>query len=206
MPDGRGQLAWDAIAHASEHSSEDRHVASLRLPLSWRNGFHALEPQLIQGWDAIVLVGYTEAASLAVERLALNETDARMKDAENRRPLEHAVVAGGEPGFWTGLPYRELTLRLTQRGVPAFSSHHAGAYVPNCVFYHLMRWIQHNQLPMVGGLLQLPVGEGAKPFDADVLAKIAPTVIEVLSEQGQRPDSLHFDLDRLRLFKGSPTP
>ena len=194
-PEQGRNMAWDFISKASEHSNDDRFVQAVQLPLSWDKSFHALLPTILQGWHVALIFGGTSNASIAVERLALNESDVSLKDAAGRRPESKTIIAGDEPGYWTGIPYREITINLTNAGIPSTASHHAGGFVENQVFYRMMHWIQRDHPSMMGGLIRIP-----QNFDLSVDEKslALSCILDTLSGCQDETEMLGFDVAKLR--------
>ncbi|MCH6255996.1 hypothetical protein MLD52_05515 [Puniceicoccaceae bacterium K14] len=198
----------DFISTAQSLSSDELVVSSVELPYEWDNAYPALERVLQQSWDAIVIVGMRkDIDSLAIERIALNERSGSVKDAHGRRPLNKDIVENGDPGYWTGLPFRSLAGEIGKAGVPCFASHASGGGIGNLVFYRLMKWIADSKSTMVGGLLQVPETVDSPVVSRESSRKVLSILLDNLvkiSTLGD-PDRLAFDVEKVKLFKESPT-
>ncbi|MDQ8203430.1 hypothetical protein [Pelagicoccus sp. SDUM812003] len=199
-------MSWKWIEHASQHVSHDHFAQALQVPFSWDDCFETLRPTLNQGWDAVVCLGSRPIESLAIERLALNETDAACKDCLGRRPRSKVIDPDGEAGYWTGLPYRELGLTLSADRLPSKPSHSAGGGLSNFLFYKLMNWIALSRRSLVGGLIHVPEQETAVPVSEEAQKTFVRSVFTALTRSAERSDSLMVDLDRMRSLRGSPAP
>ena len=194
------------IFDLSELAPESVIVRTVLLPATWDGAFAALQPLLGQGWDAVVCLASKRCDQLAIERVAVNENDVSQKDSEGRRPRSKVIVDGGDAGYWTGLPYRELGLRLTERQIASAASHSAGGGLGNHVFYQLMRWIDRSGQTVVGGLVQVP--EAAAAIDANKERRRAflDCIVASVGRSADAADSLSVNVARLQRLKESPTP
>lgn len=75
------------------------------------------------------------ARGFEVERRARNACSPT-PDASGALPASDAVHDNGAEFLSAGLPVQHIVARLRRRGIPAFVSHDAGAYLCNCVLYH----------------------------------------------------------------------
>ncbi|MEM9159486.1 MAG: hypothetical protein AAGB46_10590 [Verrucomicrobiota bacterium] len=194
-PGSERNSAWDFVSCAADFCDEERFVQSVKLPLLWDGSFQALVPTILQGWDSAILFGNAPHTSIAIERLALNESDVSLKDAAGRRPKSKTVIAGDEPGYWTDIPYRDLTINLTESGVPAFASHHAGGFVANHVFYQMMHWIQRDHPGMMGGLIQIPENFA---ISGDLKKRALSCILDTVAGTVEESSALSFDISKLR--------
>jgi len=203
--DQADDVSLELAFKAADANIDGLNLTALELPRSWTEAFSSLESALDGSWDAVLLVTGSDIGSLAIERLALNECDAREKDSEGRRPLNKRITNGGEPGFWTGLPYRELVLGMSSKGVPSYASHNPGGGIPNFVFYKLMEWVAQRKSVIMGGLIQLPYLESLRFMNKVDPESVLPLLAQTIFEMDERDDSLAFDMERLARFKESPT-
>ena len=204
--DSPGDVARDLAFEAPNASIDGLMITALELPRSWNNAFPILENELKNHWDVLLLVAGSDLGSLAIERLALNECDGREKDGEGRRPLSKKITLGGDPGYWTGLPYRELVISMSAKGVPSFASHNPGGGVPNLVFYKLMEFVARSEFPSLSGLVHLPFIDSLRFMSKVVPERILPLLLQSIFELNERDDRLAFDMNRLAHLKESPTP
>lgn len=198
--------SWSWIKGASTPEDADRYVATLRLPPIWDGCFEILETALRQPWDAVVCVAARPTKSIMIERLALNECDVSRKDSLGRRPRERIIDPEGEAGYWTGLPYRDLTIRLAEAGLVSIASHSAGGQLGNYLFYKLMRWIDRTGSKIVGGLIHVPERFGMSLMAADANRVFLDCLLESIEQTTLRGDGLAVDLDRLDRLKVSREP
>jgi pyroglutamyl-peptidase len=91
-----------------------------------------LNPEIV---IAVGLAGGRTEVSL--ERVAINVSDARIRDNAGAQPVDEPVVAGGPPAYFTTLPVKAILQRLRSAGLPAQVSNTAGTFVCNYAFYVL---------------------------------------------------------------------
>lgn len=184
-------------------------VCSLELPSEWDKAFPVLAAALEDHWNAVILIGSREDIdSIAIERIALNECDPSVKDANGRRALSKCIVEAGDPGYWSGLPFRTLVNKISEAGVPCYASHSAGGGLPNYVFYKMMDWISASKSTLVGGLIQVPESDNRLALTAENAKHALHIALDVLSniESETNEDRLTFDPKKVKMFKGSLTP
>lgn len=175
-------VAWQYLSAASEMDVGEHSVTTLRLPAVWDDCFLTLHSLLDQSWDAVVCLAARDVDVVSVERIAINETDVAIKDRNGRRPRSKLIAAGGEPGYWSGLPYRELSSRFTEAKVEAASSHSAGTGLANYVFYRLMHFFSNDSRDIPAGLIHVPA--------CQIASERAECFVAVLLDcLHQRPDS-----------------
>jgi len=107
----------------------------------------ALEP------DLVICVGQAGGrVDVSLERVAINVDDARIPDNDGAQPIDHPVVAGGPPAYFTTLPVKAILQRLHNAGLPAHVSNTAGTYVCNHTFYTLRHLAEtaHPTVPRAG--------------------------------------------------------
>lgn len=107
----------------------------------------------------VVCLGQADGrASISLERVAINITDARIADNAGNQPVDKPVVSGGPPAYFTGLPIKAMLEALKQAGIPGEVSQTAGTFVCNHVFYGLMHALERRRaLPgLRGGFIHLP--------------------------------------------------
>lgn len=183
-------VAWDCLAAISEMEFEEHSVATLRLPAVWDDCFQPLQDALNQNWDAIVCLAGKNCDALAVERIAINESDVSIKDRCGRRPRSKVIVTDGDPGYWSGLPYRELSARLSEAKLEATSSHSAGTGLSNFIFYRMMHSLALRGRQIPAGLIHLP----ERRFKVEQAEQFASVLLSCLDGRLISESSLRIDL------------
>lgn len=201
-PAGEASSSWAWLDEASSFSSEDHQIATLALPRCWDTCFEPLQELSLEDWDGIVCVGERDGSDIAVERIALNENNGAVQDGLGRRPRRKTIVEGGAAGFWTGLPYRDLSIHLAECGLKAFASHSSGGGLGNCVFYQLMWRLSQARKSLTAGLVQVPYGQNAGDLETGLKRKFVSAILASLTRTAECGDSLEVDLSRLSQLRG----
>ena len=132
-------------------------VAVEEVPLRYAE----VRPRLVEAVErhspsAMVCTGQSGAATVNVERVAINVADARIPYNCGDKPRDRAIVEGGPAAYFTGLPYRRLLKTLEEAGVPCILSNSAGTFGCNHVFYELMHHLSVNSVEVPAGFIHVP--------------------------------------------------
>ncbi|EDY85128.1 pyrrolidone-carboxylate peptidase superfamily [Verrucomicrobiia bacterium DG1235] len=195
MDPAAGSNSWKCVSACEGIEFEDHRVQVLQLPASWDDCFEPLESALEENWDAVVCLADKSCDSYAIERIAINEADVTWKDRLGRRPRRKLIKLSGDPGYWTGLPYRELALRLTTANFQASPSHSAGMGLANYVFYRMMHELATRGEDMQAGLIQIP--DSAASLSEERTRQFVSVLLDTLDPAARSQDSLSFDSSRV---------
>lgn len=151
---------------------------------------------LVQPMAVICLGQLKGAATIKIERVALNLIDARIPDNKGNQPIDVPVIEQGPVAHWSTLPVKAITNELQQHGIPAKVSQSAGTYVCNAVFYGLMHWLTTQKRSIKAGFIHLPalpeqvIGTGHPSMHLDLLVKamriVIRTVLALKHQQRER--------------------
>jgi pyroglutamyl-peptidase len=129
-----------------------------------------VRPRLLEaverhGPSAVVCTGQSGAATIDVERVAVNVADARIPYNCGDKPRDRVIVEGGPAAYFTRLPYRRLLKALEDAKIPCSLSNSAGTFGCNHVFYELMHYLSVNGVEIPAGFIHVP------PLPEQVLEK-----------------------------------
>lgn len=131
--------SWEVARRLDGWQHADHVVAARCLPCVFgavreelARALAALSPEIV---IAVGLAGGRPEVSL--ERVAINVSDARIRDNAGAQPIDEPVVADGPPAYFTTLPVKAILHRLRGAGLPAQVSNTAGTFVCNHAFYML---------------------------------------------------------------------
>jgi pyroglutamyl-peptidase len=132
-------------------------VAVEEIPLRYAE----VQPRLVEAVErhspsAVVCTGQSGAATVNVERVAINVADARIPYNCGDQPRDRAIVEDGPTAYFTGLPIRRLLKALNEAGVPCSLSNSAGTFGCNHVFYELMHYLSVNGVEVPAGFIHVP--------------------------------------------------
>ncbi|MBU7015706.1 MAG: pyroglutamyl-peptidase I [Theionarchaea archaeon] len=97
--------------------------------------------------------GYTH---VAVERIAINCDDAKVKDNKGILRGNQIIEPEGQDGYFASIPVVRIVDALKRAGIPAVISNSAGTYLCNHVLYGTLHYIKRHALPVQAGFMHLP--------------------------------------------------
>jgi pyroglutamyl-peptidase len=107
--------------------------------------------------DAVVMLGESgSAASITIERVALNLRDYRIADNEGSTIVDRPVREGGPAAYFATLPVRLLVDACRATGVPAELSLSAGTFLCNEVMYAALDGAAREGLHIPIGFIHVP--------------------------------------------------
>ncbi len=136
--------------------------------------------------DCTICVGQAGGRmSIEVEQIAINIKDAQSPDNDGKTYRGEPVIAGGPDGRFAKRPVRDMVSACRAAQIPTRVSFSAGAYVCNCLMYHVLELSEKFYPNMRGGFIHVPyecgqaaVQEKAKP--SLPLAMITEGILECL--------------------------
>ncbi len=125
------------LARAAERQFPDVHLAAEVLPTEWLAAPRRLERLLAElAPDFALHFGVSSRArGFEIERRARNVCAAQ-PDAAGLPPAGGRLSDGGAEHLHASVPVAHIVERLRRRGIPAFVSRDAGAYLCNATLYH----------------------------------------------------------------------
>jgi pyroglutamyl-peptidase len=90
------------------------------------------------------------------ERVAINIDDFRIADNAGNQPRDEPIINGGPAAYFSTLPIRAITDRITKAHIPAAISNSAGSYLCNRLFYSVMHAIDSEGWATRAGFIHLP--------------------------------------------------
>lgn len=137
--------------------------------------------------SAIICTGQSGAATINLERVAINVADARIPYNCGAQPTDKPIVDGGPVAYWTKLPLRRLLEALKAAGIPATISNSAGTFGCNHIFYELMHYLDETGHDIPAGFIHVPplpeqvVDKGAASMSVETTAQALRVVAEKLT-------------------------
>jgi pyroglutamyl-peptidase len=131
--------SWEVARRLDGWQCGDHVVAARCLPCVFGRVREELEHALATLTPEIVIaVGLAGGRpEISLERVAINISDARIRDNAGAQPVDEPVMADGPPAWFTTLPVKAILQRLRSAGLPAQVSNTAGTFVCNHAFYVL---------------------------------------------------------------------
>lgn len=184
MPFGGGtdNPSFDCL-RALPAQVEHVEIHTMELPVTFRQAPAALGEALDRlAPDAVICLGLAMGRrKVTPEKIAINLAHARIPDNEGAQPRQELLVPGGPDGIFSTLPVFDLVRALEAEGIPADVSCSAGAYVCNCLFYHLMTWAVPRNIP--AGFIHVP---STQDLPLEETTRAVRTVIRCLAANAGR--------------------
>ena len=137
----------------------DEGIKKLLLPTSYSRA-----PQLLRAAvketspSAVICLGLASGRSaISLEFAALNIRDADVPDNDGERASGENVVPDAPNALFTDLDLAPFARIIRDAGIPCRVSYHAGTFVCNCVYYHLL------SLGIPGVFIHIPDDETSAP-------------------------------------------
>ena len=93
---------------------------------------------------------------LCLERIAVNQDDARLPDGGGQTRSGTRIVNEGPVGYWATLDLDRLYAALVEAEMPVRMSNHAGTYLCNHLFYYGLHLIDTLGLETPMGFVHVP--------------------------------------------------
>ena len=133
-------------------------VTAVVLPVEYHTSVKRFEA-LLDEHRAEVAVAFGFARScdqIRLERVALNLDEATVPDNAGVLRCGLRIAEDGPVGYWSTLPVDRLIKALTEAGLPAGPSGHAGGYVCNHLFYGVRHALECRGRPLPMGFVHVP--------------------------------------------------
>lgn len=129
----------EAVMKISEYI-ENVDIKKLQIPTVFHKSSDVLEDAII-GFnpDAILCVGQAGGRNdISVERVAINQDDARIKDNEGNQPIDLPIRKDGKNAYFSTLPIKRIVEEIKKENIPASVSNSAGTFVCNHIMYQAL--------------------------------------------------------------------
>ena len=133
-------------------------IATLEIPTVFIKSGRALESGIKELQpDIVICVGQAGGRSIiAIEKVAINLAEARIKDNEGNQPTDRKIKEDGENAYFTSLPAKAMVMNIRKNGIPANISYTAGTFVCNDIMYTLLYLIDKKYPGIRGGFIHVP--------------------------------------------------
>ncbi|WP_073997915.1 pyroglutamyl-peptidase I [Anaerococcus urinomassiliensis] len=116
---------------------EGAEVIKLEIPTVFHKASDVVEAKIKEVKpDVILSVGQAGGRyGITVERVAINEDDARIEDNEGNQPIDVKIREDGAPAYFASLPIKAMVEEIKKENIPASVSNSAGTFVCNHIMY-----------------------------------------------------------------------
>lgn len=120
-----------------DENIEGAEIHKLEIPTVFHKAADKIEEKIkeIQP-DVILSVGQAGGRyDLTVERVAINQDDARIPDNEENQPIDVKIREDGKNAYFATIPIKAMVEEIKKENIPASVSNTAGTFVCNHVMY-----------------------------------------------------------------------
>ena len=116
---------------------EGAEIIKLEIPTVFHKAADVVEEKIKEVKPDVVLsIGQAGGRyGIAVERVAINQDDARIEDNEGNQPIDVAIREDGAPAYFSTLPIKAMVEEIKKENLPASVSNTAGTFVCNHIMY-----------------------------------------------------------------------
>jgi pyroglutamyl-peptidase len=157
VPENASALLVPEVAAKASRVFRGFAVHAEVIPTEWRAGAVRLS-LLMTELKPVVALHFgvsSKATGFAVEARGRNIASA-VSDAAGELPSERCITAGGPEYLPTNLPAALIVARLRRRGLPAYISRDAGAYLCNAVLYRSLDIVRQSDPVTRNGFIHIP--------------------------------------------------
>ncbi|MEX2166168.1 MAG: pyroglutamyl-peptidase I [Methyloceanibacter sp.] len=149
--------AWLAETLADETRGADCEPQAQVLPTEW-DTVAALTPRLYEDVQPRIMIHFglcRSAQGFRIERSAHNRVFARA-DMSGALPRTRTILPQGPDRLDTDFPATALAAHLRASGFAASTSHSAGRYLCNFLYYRSLEWAARQERPVIALFMHIP--------------------------------------------------
>lgn len=116
---------------------EGAEIIKLEIPTVFHKAADVVEEKIKEVKPDVVLsIGQAGGRyGITVERVAINQDDARIEDNEGNQPIDVKIREDGAPAYFSTLPIKAMVEEIKKEKLPASVSNSAGTFVCNHIMY-----------------------------------------------------------------------
>ena len=120
-----------------DNEIEGAEIIKLEIPTVFQKSADVVEAKIREiNPDVVLSVGQAGGRyGITVERVAINQDDARIEDNEGNQPIDTAIREDGAPAYFATLPIKAMVEEIKKETIPASVSNTAGTFVCNHIMY-----------------------------------------------------------------------
>jgi pyroglutamyl-peptidase len=133
-------------------------IKAIEIPLRYNEIKNIIERILTEEKPEIVIcTGQSPRSVISLERIAINIASLE-KSAYScgTKPIDEILEDNGKEGYFSTLPIRKIKECLEENKIPCEISNSAGTFGCNQIFYHLMQFINNNEINIPAGFIHVP--------------------------------------------------
>ena len=116
---------------------EGAEIVKLEIPTVFQKSADVVEAKIREiKPDVVLSVGQAGGRyGITVERVAINQDDARIKDNEGNQPIDVKIREDGQSAYFASVPIKAMVEEIKKEKLPASVSNTAGTFVCNHIMY-----------------------------------------------------------------------
>ena len=116
---------------------EGAKIVKLEIPTVFQKSADVVEAKIREiKPDVVLSVGQAGGRyGITVERVAINQDDARIKDNEGNQPIDVKIREDGQSAYFASVPIKAMVEEIKKEKLPASVSNTAGTFVCNHIMY-----------------------------------------------------------------------
>lgn len=120
-----------------DENIEGAEIHKLEIPTVFHKAADKIEEKIEEiKPDIILSIGQAGGRyDLTVERVAINQDDARIPDNEENQPIDVKIREDGKNAYFATVPIKAMVEEIKKENIPASVSNTAGTFVCNHVMY-----------------------------------------------------------------------
>lgn len=120
-----------------DNNIEGAEIIKLEIPTVFHKAADVVEEKIKEVKPDVVLsIGQAGGRyGITVERVAINQDDARIEDNEGKQPIDVVIREDGAPAYFSTLPIKAMVEEIKKENLPASVSNTAGTFVCNHIMY-----------------------------------------------------------------------
>lgn len=133
-------------------------IIKVKLPVVYDECFDVLKPYIDKYEPGIILnLGLAPGRSkISLERVAINQNSSSHGDNSGNIIFDKPIIEDGKNAYFSMLPLRKIEKILNRKDVPVEVSNTAGLYICNNIMYHVLHYIEVNELKTKAGFIHVP--------------------------------------------------
>lgn len=134
-------------------------IITIKLPVIYDECFDILKLEIMKHKpDVIINIGLAAGRkAISIERVALNINDSVHPDNLGNIFKDKKIIEKGEAAYFSKLPIRKIYEKLKEKNIPVEISNTAGLFICNNLMYHVLNYIDKNNLDIIAGFIHVPL-------------------------------------------------
>jgi len=132
-------------------------ISGYVLPLNYTTAFNIMKSHIEKINPSVILCcGQVNRSSISLERIALNAIGTIRPDNYDNYPSTDIINNEAPAAYFSNIDLLPLVKILSEEGIPAKVSYHAGTYGCNWIFFKVMHYIQSSNSDTRATFIHIP--------------------------------------------------